>query len=611
MDIYKDGVKVDVTGIINNSDGVVNDVIDACCLINKKIYEKEISDAGWSWTDYSQEHEGEIIADDFVLGKQKINSKQLHGRPDCSGLTWMIGQLMGYYYGAVASQVCHSVENRDNDGKAVRIITNEYDPNIWLYKDNAEEIWNEKLELTSDWEVILPENGNTFKSDGSELKMGDLMFNSHHIQIFGTVQNGHLYVWNWGDSTPIKRTRDSCMQILNQKLTGNDRVQALIDHDAYVSGDSPSAYNYALRFKGFTNSEIIKFYMAGEEKEGKSRCTQPTIRLDLINSSGDGISATHRFNSYKDAALFLRAELGAYPPGMSTYYYHANHSVKETTIPPAHMYHLTIEDGGDVIEVPLGTFSNLHNIKTVSITGSGVLKIAKGGFANCKFLESVSIGDDTEWIGTQSFVACYRLKTLNLKNVKMIGGGAFAYTPTMETLTIPDSVLSMGPDVFGGLTPSITEDPAHEYLRRYIYPDKLKNITIGSGLKKLPVACFTSRYNLESITIPSTIQHIGGCAFQYCESLSNVSISDGTQTIGNGAFDGCTSLSTITFPSTIVDVDLDPPETYYDEYSESDHQLSNIPIFRDCTNLTTINCYNHNLTKGAPWGATNATVNYL
>ena len=75
---------------------------------------------------------------------------------------------------------------------------------------------------------------------------------------------------------------------------------------------------------------------------------------------------------------------------------------------------------------------------------------------------------------------------------------------------------------------------------------------------------------------------------------SGVSISslpDGIANIGNNAFYNCTNLTSLTFKST------------------PDAIASN--AFSACTNLTTINVpWAEGAVAGAPWGATNATINY-
>lgn len=670
MNIYKDGVKVDVTGIINNSDGVVNDVIDACCLINKKIYENPDSGNGWSWTNYDDSggSQSEILVNDFQLGGKTINQKSLWGRPDCSGLTWMISQLMGYYFGSACGHIFKFIQDypESQTGNVVRLITPEYDPHDWIGVEKSVNQWKDVLPYTSDWELITPQNGSTFASDGEDLQPGDLILKQGHIQIFGSIQNGKLYVWNWGYSTAIERTRDACMQILNQKLTGNDRIQALVDHNCEYSsqGDSITQYNYALRFKGFTNSQIMKFYLMDEEGHAKGNYRNPVIRVKQVKGGNE----EKIFNSYQKAAEYLHAQPNT--PGRSEVRYQfmsTNGSKYWTTVnvdtsEPECMYELIIEDGGDAIEIPgtkyswTGThlqptevFSGLHNLRALKINGPGVLRIDNNAFAGCNFLQTVILGDDTEWIGHQAFPGCVRLTTLDLKNVKIIGQSAFATTLSLSNIVIPDSCRLLYPNAFGGVMYSNVGIDSSQYGLIYppsensaVYqtyfkytPECLKSVTIGSGLGIIPSAAFQMRYELETVNISGSVEMIEPQAFLADINLKNVNLNEGLKYILTSSFEYCTGLTSITLPKSVINmgepcgtklklVDAWSQDTYNTDgiytpshYIERDYDSDdpdstwNPRPFYNCDNLIEINCKNHDLTENAPWGATNATVNYI
>ena len=81
-------------------------------------------------------------------------------------------------------------------------------------------------------------------------------------------------------------------------------------------------------------------------------------------------------------------------------------------------------------------------------------------------------------------------------------------------------------------------------------------------------------------------------AFHNCQNLALTSLPSGITNIGNYAFQGCTKLTSITFEGTPNSI------------------ISNT-AFSGCTDLTTINVpWAKNEVANAPWGATNATINY-
>ena len=81
------------------------------------------------------------------------------------------------------------------------------------------------------------------------------------------------------------------------------------------------------------------------------------------------------------------------------------------------------------------------------------------------------------------------------------------------------------------------------------------------------------------------------CAFYDCTLLALTSLPSDITSIGKSAFNNCTGLTSITFEGTPTSI--------------------NSSSFSNCSNLTTINVpWSEGAVSGAPWGATNATINY-
>ena len=117
------------------------------------------------------------------------------------------------------------------------------------------------------------------------------------------------------------------------------------------------------------------------------------------------------------------------------------------------------------------------------------------------------------------------------------------------------------------------------------------DVVIPKGAKKIGTRAFNQYTTLKTLSIPSSLTIINAYAFYDCTSLVLSEIPAQIKTIGEYSFRGCTSMVELVFKGT--------PETIA------------TTAFTGCTNLTTINVpWAEGAVSGAPWGATNATINY-
>ena len=116
-------------------------------------------------------------------------------------------------------------------------------------------------------------------------------------------------------------------------------------------------------------------------------------------------------------------------------------------------------------------------------------------------------------------------------------------------------------------------------------------ISLPSGITSIGTYTFFNCYNLALTSLPSGITSIGTYAFYTCSSLALTSLPSGLTNIASYAFRDCTGLTSITFHGKPSVIDGS--------------------AFVGCTNLKTINVpWASGEVANAPWGATNATINY-
>ena len=280
-----------------------------------------------------------------------------------------------------------------------------------------------------------------------------------------------------------------------------------------------------------------------------------------------------------------------------------------------------------VMDIGTEAFMDCESLVEVNIPNS-VTNIGDRTFADCSCLASLALPDGLEAIGMSAFSGCSGLAEITIPaSVTYIGSAPFSgcenlrrfvvadgntsyivvngllcnkdatgilAVPNVESVTIPDSVTTIGDLAFGGCS-------------------KLTNLVIGKGVTSIGAAAFYMCSNLTEARIPANVRYIGsdcpfeGCvklerfiveegnpsyvvtngllcainesrvvacpgtftdavipanfkeigwkSFASCGRLRNVVIPDGVETIGYLAFDKCVNLTAVDIPDSVVNIE--------------------------------------------------------
>ncbi len=183
-----------------------------------------------------------------------------------------------------------------------------------------------------------------------------------------------------------------------------------------------------------------------------------------------------------------------------------------------------------------------YNSVTYTVTSIG------GAFAYCSGLTSVTIGN----------------------SVTSIGEYAFYYCTGLTSVTIPNSVTSIGRWAFDGCTGLTSIDVASDNSNYCSVDGVLFNkdkttlirypggkqgaYTIPNSVTSIGNYAFNECYGLTSVTIPNSVTSIGDFAFEGCTSLTSVTIGNSVTSIGESAFSNCTGLTSITIPNSVTSI---------------------------------------------------------
>jgi hypothetical protein len=203
----------------------------------------------------------------------------------------------------------------------------------------------------------------------------------------------------------------------------------------------------------------------------------------------------------------------------------------------------------------------------ISVNTPLATSVGNYAFYNCTNLSSVNINSATS-IGSSAFRNCYALKSISLPICLTIYPSAFVNSGLEGAVSLPH------------VTRIITETNSHATEERY---GSFK----GTKITSIDLPSCTALGIPES---GETLYAQYG-TFNDCQYLTSVNIPKVVR-IGAFAFSGCTSLTSIDIPSSCAVI--------------GDNAFQNCPV------LTTINIHrDQDSISGAPWGATNAQINWL
>jgi hypothetical protein len=212
--------------------------------------------------------------------------------------------------------------------------------------------------------------------------------------------------------------------------------------------------------------------------------------------------------------------------------------------------------GANVTKIPAYLFNSgsySYSPKIISVEfedGSVCQSIGNYAFHNCSSLTSLSIPNTVTSIGDSVFSGCISLNEIYINSIeawcKIPFASGYANPLTyakklylnnelVTNLVIPDSVTSIASYAFDNCS-------------------SLTSVTIGSGVTSIGDHAFDGCSGLISVTIGDGVSAIGKCAFYNCNSLVEVSILGGVTSIGSSAFSYCSSLTEVTIPNSVTSI---------------------------------------------------------
>ncbi len=229
-------------------------------------------------------------------------------------------------------------------------------------------------------------------------------------------------------------------------------------------------------------------------------------------------------------------------------------------------YTYTVNAAGEATLVKYnGTAANV-TIPT-ALNGHKLTAIGEKAFMSCETLQKVTVPGTVRTVGDAAFGWCDQLTTVVLQEgVESLKSNVFLNDTMLTSVSLPDSLKHIGEFVFSFCTHlmkiTLPKNVTECDLRAFTcyFPGSISvaadnpvfSSYNGALYNKNKTTLLRVPTTTKTFTVPVTVTTIGDYAFGECGKLTDVQLPPQLKVLGEQAFDACIKLTSLTLPDTLT-----------------------------------------------------------
>ena len=225
---------------------------------------------------------------------------------------------------------------------------------------------------------------------------------------------------------------------------------------------------------------------------------------------------------------------------------------------------------GNIVE-PNNTLAFGANIiSNTYVNGKGVIlfdddltSVLSGAFKSNYSLKTITLPESINTLGESVFQYCSSLTQIDLPDgIVKIGGSSFYGCESLIEINLPSSLnlKKCGSKIFYECTSLVKANlkdlPKAEYIPYSMFQgcSALVEVIMPKCILEIDHDVFNGCSSLKTINWPDSLTTIASSAFKKCTSIENINLPEGITSLGQNAFEGCSSLVNVTLPSTLTEI---------------------------------------------------------